>query len=102
MRRLINPNHVSAVPKSHTDKSNGHKIPWDSVRHPFDYFVNEVNAYYAGNSRTGPTIDQLQEELCAQLPKWNCTGDPHYHTSSRAMASATHRSGGCSSCGKKR
>lgn len=101
MKRLIDPNHVSAVPKCHTDPSNGHKIFWDSVRFPFPFFLNQVRNYYAGNNREAPSDAELQNEICNQLPGWNCTGDPNYHAPSRTHAAPSQRSGGCKSCGKR-
>lgn len=100
--KLINPNHVSSVPKHHTDPTNGHKIPWDSVRTTFDDFIHAVNVYYVGNNRTPPTREALEDEICRYLPRWNCTGDPNYHAPARAVAAPAKRSGGCGGCGRRK
>lgn len=104
MKRIKNVNHVPVAPKHWKDPINGFKMNWNSATVPFLTFLGQIEQYWAANHPGDPmpSREQIENELCQQMPAWACVGQGYHHpVSENARASSGGRSGGCRSCGKR-
>jgi hypothetical protein len=99
MRTFKDINHVSNTPKA-WNTPNGRRIEWRSDRQSFDQFYAIIVEYHKANGFSEPARDAVIAEMCRQMPRWACV-DEGYHSVSN-YSPVVGRSGGCSSCGKKR
>ncbi len=98
MASLKDKNHVPALPVFWLDTENGHKVFWDTVREHWTAFLTKINAYCDGNGKGRPPESEVENQVCAQFPKWACSGtfEPFPQGAHTAQASST---GGC--CGRR-
>lgn len=99
MRRLKDPNHTPITPKFWT-APNGTRIQWRSDRQPFEQFLSVVVEYHNANQFPPPTREQVEDEMCKQLPSWACVGEGYHTVNHDPIVTGSSR-GGCRSCGKR-
>lgn len=98
MASLNDKNNVPALPVFWTDPTNGHKVYWDTVREHWLTFLQKINDYCDGNNKGRPPESEVENQVCAQFPKWACSG-PVEQFPPGAQNAAASSSGGC--CGRR-
>lgn len=96
--RLIDYNRAPSTPKSWSVPAEGKniRVSWDSSRTPWNTFYSQVKRVHSDNNLPEPTMEEVENHICQQLPSGWCAGSQTY----RAPAPKT--SGGCKACGRRR
>lgn len=87
------------LPVSWTDSSNNFKIYWNMATEHWTNFMQKINDYCDGNGKGRPPESEVENQICAQLPRWACLGE-NEEPSFPASIGTAPRSGGC--CGRGR
>jgi len=97
MASLKDKNNMLAVPLFWLDTSNGHKIWWDTAREYWLTFMQKINDYTDGNGKPRVAESEVENQICAQLPAWQCNGEVQNPFPPQAVV-VGRTGGGC--CGR--
>lgn len=102
MLRFKNPLSVSVAPHVWTSPDGKRRIQWRSDTTLFGNFYSQVKAYCEANDIVVPSYAEVEDLMCQQSPRRDCTGDATFHQDPSRRAVANTPTKGCKSCGGRR
>jgi hypothetical protein len=101
MLRFLDRNHAPAIPKSYPFP-NGKRVPWESTKRTFGEFANAVMSFAQANGLAVPTLEEIEDSICHQLPRGWCTNQSRFDRPATLLRADRPARKPCRTCGKRR
>jgi len=76
---------------------NGFKVFWQMATEHWLNFMQKINDFCDGNGLGRPPESEVENQICAQFPKWACNGETDF---AFPPANTTGGRGRCGGCGR--